>query len=173
MDGYLLFLYNIGFYNDPTNQPLINKPEVTKTLEAFLKTVTLEMEGDNYLTGLLKHYTAKDSPQRIPLEKLSLISPMRSPVAVKKTRPTFLDMFKKTILPWKKGTKFNLKPDLENKTPIYVTNSGLMPFNTVCPIVPESSREDPFVLPEPFIKMLEIKNFWKTKLKKLQNTRNI
>jgi hypothetical protein len=168
-DGYLLFLYNIGFYNDPTNQPLINKPEVAETLEDFLKTLTLEMKGDDFLPGLYKKLftKAKDSPQRIPLEKLSLISPMRSPVAVKKTRPTFLDMFKKTILPWKKGTKFNLKPDLENKTPIYVTNLGLMPFKTVCPLVPKLSQEDPFVLPEPFIKNVGDKELLENEIEKI------
>ena len=149
-DGYLLFLYNIAFYKNPGNKPFINNEDVKTNITNFFKNDVgdLEMRGDSMVLRIYNNIRRNfahpvNSPQRVPLEKLQTTSPMRTPTI----KDPFLNIFKTIKLPWKKGTRFNLKKDLIHKTPIYDEKSGLMPFETYCNkfLVKSSETERPFV----------------------------
>jgi hypothetical protein len=152
-DGYLLFLYNIGFCK-LKNTPLINNVDVKNDIADFFKSDVgdLKMIGDSLFDGIYnkihRTFIPIKSPIRIPLNKLPTLSPIiRLPTNEDPSSNQFLNIFKNIRLRWKRGTTFNLKPDsVENKTPIYYTESGLMPFKTLCPIVQIKSKteETPF-----------------------------
>jgi hypothetical protein len=151
-DGYTVFLYNLFSYNRSPKEPLSFRPKIRKKLVDFVNVNEMEFSIEyNYnenlwkiakeLTDLKKigdfmmKYVTKNKASiiRTPLRKIDTISAVKA-VAVDDDKK--IKLYKNFSVPWNKK-KFDLVEKIDAKTPLFSTDTGLMPFEkTVYKITP-------------------------------------